>query len=80
MIYRTEVDTGSGGFGYDNLTLRDALNDIYFHVSSKCYKKFKKWFYNHKNNNIAKFKFENLKCDINKDYCYIVVGYLRSEI
>ena len=73
MIYRTEVNTGTGGFGWDNLTLQDALNDIYWHVSTESFKKFKKWFHNHKNNTTAKFKCENLRCDLNKDYCYIVV-------
>ena len=74
MIYRTEVNTGSGGFGFDNHTLQDAKNDIRDYVSMSAFRKFSKWISNHKNQSKKKFKFENLNCElVNSSYCYIQV-------
>ncbi len=60
--YRTEVNTGSGGFGFTNLTFQDAVNDIMDYVTYRTLRRFKSWKRNHTNDKNAKFICENLEC------------------
>lgn len=74
MLYRVEVNTGHGGFGFNNHTLLDAKNDIRDYVSRDAMRKLTSWIRHNKKASFAKFSFENVECTItNADYCYIAV-------
>lgn len=74
MTYRTEVSTGGGGFGFDNFSLQEVMNDICDYVSNQTRHKFKHWFKRHQNEVNAHFVCENLECTLEgPEYCYVVV-------